>query len=134
MTSESHTHAVIPTTSYNNFFFAEVLECSNDSGVTSSRFLPARLVAGGNVDKGFKSALEFSCVGDQRVCDTAKTKKGNAIFVEGNAPSTLLSVRRRLVSEMKQVIFALKFSKFKVQLDIESREVNAVKNEYGVLL
>ena len=52
--------------------------------------------------------------------------------MEGNAPRKLLSVHRRLVNEMKQIIVALKSCKSKEQLDIESRKVNAMKKEYGV--
>ena len=93
MASESCPDAVIPPTNYNHFLFTDVLECTNDAGGTSSVFLPVRLVAGGNVDKGFESAHELlSRVGDHHVPDTDKTtknKKGNAIFVEGNAPRKL---------------------------------------------
>ena len=101
MASESCPDAVIPPTNYNNSLFTNVLECTNDAGGTSSGFLPVRLVAGGNVDKEFELAPELSRV-DHHVPDTDKTtknKKGNAIFVEGNAPRKLISVHRRLVNE-----------------------------------
>ena len=75
MASESRPNAVIPPTNYNNFLFTDVLECTNDTGGTSSGFLPVRLVAGGNVDKGFGSAAELSRVGDHHVPDTDKTIK-----------------------------------------------------------
>ena len=135
MASKSRLDAVIPPTNYNNFLFTDVLECTNDAGGTSSGFLLVRLVAEGNVDQGFESAPELSRIRDHHVPDTDKTtknKKGNAIFVEGNAPRKLLSVHRRLVNEMKQIIVALKSCKSKEQLDIESRKVNAMKKEYGV--
>ena len=135
MASESRLGAVIPPTNYNNFLFTDLLECTNDAGGTSSSFLPVQLVAGGNVDKGFESAPELSRVGDHHVPGTDKTtknKEGNAICVEGNAPRKLLSVHRRLVNVMKQIIVALKSCKSKEQLDIESRKVNAMKKEYGV--
>ena len=64
---------------------------------------------------------ELSRVGGHHVPDTDKTtksKKGYAIFVERNAPRKLLSVHRRLVIEMKQIIAALKSCKSKEQLDI----------------
>ena len=96
------------------FLFTDVLECTNDKDGTSSGFLPVQLVAGGNVDKGFESAPELSRVGDHHVPGIAKTikgKKGNAIFVEGNAPRKLLSVHRRFVSEMKQITVVLKSCK-----------------------
>ena len=135
MASESRPNAVIPPINHNNFLFTDVLECTNDASGTSSSFLPVQLVAGGNVDKGFESAPELSRIGDHHVPDTDKTtknKKGNGIFVKGNAPRKLLSVHRRLVNEMKQIIVALKSCKSKEQLDIESRKVNAMKKEYGV--
>ena len=121
MALESRPDAVIPPTNYNNYFFTDVLQCTNDAGGTSKVFFPVQLVAGCNADKGFKSAPELSRVGDHHVPDTAKTikgKKGNAIFVEGNAPRKLLSVHRRLVSEIKQIIVALKSCESKEQLDI----------------
>ena len=83
------------------FFFTDVPECINDAGGTSSGFLPAQLSLAVMLLNDLNRILSFLCRRSLCLAKTIKSRKGNALFVEENAPSKLLSVHRRSVNEIE---------------------------------